>query len=66
MKSLMLFRKKEKFTQDKFAKELGVSTSYYSKIESGNKKPSYEFICKFILRFPNVNLKIFFQNFYHE
>lgn len=51
----MLFRKQENLTQDRIAKELGVSTSYYSKIESCNKTPSYEFIRKFISRFPNVD-----------
>ena len=33
-------RKQQGYTQETFAKELGVSTSHYSQVETGDKQPS--------------------------
>lgn len=44
---LVEFRKLQNFSQGEMAKAIGVSMSYYSKIESGVRNPSYNFIQKF-------------------
>ncbi|MFE8704063.1 helix-turn-helix domain-containing protein [Cytobacillus sp. FJAT-54145] len=38
------FRKLKGFTQESFAKELGVSVSILGEVERGNRMPSEEFI----------------------
>ena len=38
------FRKLKGFTQESFAKELGVSVSVLGEIERGNRMPDHEFI----------------------
>lgn len=40
------FRKKNEMNQKEMAKELEVSTLYYSKTESGYRMPSFEFVLK--------------------
>lgn len=68
MKSnLALFRLKKKKTMKEMALLLGVSLSYYSKIEWNERNPSYNFINKFKEIYPNVDGdKIFFANTTHE
>lgn len=59
--SLIEFRKSLNLKQNEIAKEIGVSPSYYYKVESGYQNPSYEFLLKFKKKFPNVSVdKIFF------
>lgn len=56
------FRKKNKLSQKEMAKEIDVSVSYYSKVESGYQNPSYEFMMKLKTRFPDVNIdEVFFD-----
>lgn len=50
------FRKSRKLNHKEMAKEIGVSASYYYKIESGYRNPSYEFLMKLKERFPDVNI----------
>lgn len=60
--NLIEFRKDKKMTRSEIAKEVGVSLSLYEKIELGARNPSYNFICKFIRAFNNVDVnKIFFE-----
>lgn len=40
------YRKKHCLNQTEMAKLLGTSQGYYSRIESGNRKPSFVFIKK--------------------
>lgn len=54
--TLEKFRKSKKLNQKEMAKEIGVSTSYYYKIESGYQNPSYDFLVKLKERFPKVNI----------
>ena len=51
--SLIEFRKS-------LAKEIGVSPSYYYKVESGYQNPSYEFLAKFKRRFPDASIDVLF------
>ena len=46
MKELKSFRNSLGMTCDEFAGKIGVSVSLYSKIETGNRKPSRSFIEK--------------------
>ena len=51
-----------KLSQREMAKEIGVSHSYYSKVEKGFQNPSYRFLWKFKHRFPEVDLdEMFFS-----
>lgn len=59
--SLIEYRKKLGYTQEEMAQKLEVSNSYYSKIESGHKNPSFNFINNFIRVYPNVDVNIFFE-----
>ena len=65
MKDLAFIRNKLNLTQAEMAEKLGVSFSYYQKIENGYKPPSYNFINKFIKIFPDTDISIFFQNYSH-
>ena len=42
-------------TQDEMAKIWGVTLSFYSKIESGDKNPSIQKLKEFKKRFPTAN-----------
>lgn len=56
------FRKSKGLNQKQMAKEIGVSVSYYYKIESGNHNPSYEFMRKLKDRFPKLCIdEMFFK-----
>jgi putative transcriptional regulator len=62
MNELILFRKSKALTQIQMSEVLGVSVSYYSKIESGNKKAGRNFIEKFKAVFSEASIeKIFFN-----
>ena len=61
MDKLKEFRNSKKLSQKDIAIQIGVSPSYYYKVESGYQTPSYEFLLKFKKKFPNVRVdKIFF------
>lgn len=49
-------------TQEKFAKELGVSTSLYVKYETGEREVSKNFIKKLKAAFPELDTNIFFNS----
>lgn len=62
MESLKQFRRSLKLNQKEMAMRLGVSPSYYYKIESGIQTPSYEFMSKLKKTFPGVSLdQMFFD-----
>lgn len=61
MKALKQFRESLRLNQKEMAIQIGVSASYYYKIESGMQTPSYEFMRKMKDRFPNISIdKMFF------
>lgn len=50
------FRKRLNLKSREMAKEIGVSHSYYYKIEENYQNPSYEFMRKLKKRFPEVSI----------
>lgn len=58
--NLAKFRVEKNFSTMDMAKKIGVSASYYEKIEYGQRKPSYNFIVKFKNAFPESDISIFF------
>ncbi|WP_369524323.1 helix-turn-helix domain-containing protein [Dubosiella newyorkensis] len=52
---------KSNLTQTEMADKLQVSYSYYSKVESGNKKPGFSFLEKLKSKFPEYDLNDFFE-----
>lgn len=62
MDKLREFRASLHMSQKNIAKRIGVSPSYYYKVESGYQNPSYEFLAKFKRSFPNASVdQIFFS-----
>ncbi|HBG7381053.1 TPA: helix-turn-helix transcriptional regulator, partial [Clostridioides difficile] len=55
------FRKNLGLTQKQLAERIGISKSYYSKIEGNFKKPGRGFLEKFKNTFPNEDMNIFFK-----
>lgn len=67
MNSLVDFRVSNNLTQLEISKKIGISHSYYSKIELGIRNPSFDFLFKFKNTFKDANIdKIFFENKSHE
>lgn len=60
MEELKNFRMSMNFTILEMANEIGVSKSFYEKIESGIRKPSRNFIEMLKKRFPQFDTNIFF------
>lgn len=54
--NLKNFRLSLKLNQKQMANEIGVSASYYYKIESGMQNPSYEFMRKLKHRYPCISI----------
>lgn len=52
---LISFRKEKELSISDMARKIGVSESYYEKIEYGNRTPSYNFLTKFKVAFPETN-----------
>ena len=44
---LLVFRKSKGLTQKQMAEQLGITSTHYSRIETGEANPSYELILKF-------------------
>ncbi|GAA0115689.1 helix-turn-helix transcriptional regulator [Clostridium senegalense] len=64
---LVNFRVKQKLTQQEMSKKIGTTLTFYSKVELGERNPSYNFIVKLKKEFPNANVdSIFFDNELHE
>lgn len=55
-KKLISFRKERDLSISEMAKKIGISESYYEKIEYGNRTPSYNFLTKFKDAFPGTNM----------
>lgn len=62
-KLLVEFRKSLGLTIEGMANEIGVSTSFYEKIEYGDRNPSYNFITAFKKAFPKVKVDEIFFNY---
>lgn len=62
MKQLKEFRNSLGLTISRFAEEIKVSKSLYEKVESGDRKPSREFITKLKTRYPQFDTNILFTN----
>ncbi len=60
MEQLKNFRKIANLNTEEMAKEIGISKSFYEKIELGYKKASNGFIEKLKKRFPFIDVNIFF------
>ena len=65
LEPLVLFRGEIGLTTEEMAKPIGVSKSFYEKIEGGQRNPSYGFISKFKEAFPDAENEIFFNNNLH-
>ncbi|ABG84175.1 DNA-binding protein [Clostridium perfringens ATCC 13124] len=62
MNSLQRFRLSKNLSRSEIAKLLGISESYYTKIELGIRNPSYNFLKKFKSKFRCTLDEIFFAN----
>lgn len=62
MDELKKFRMSLKLTISEFAQSIDVSKSLYEKVESGDRKPSREFMAKLKLQYPQFDVNIFFKN----
>ena len=60
MQTLKDIRQKHQLTQKEAARLLGVSYSYYVKVEEKRVNAGRGFIAKFARCFPNENLEVFF------
>lgn len=58
MKNIYLasFRQENNLTMDEMSEKIGISKSFYEKIESGKRQPSYNFIMKFKEVFPYADV----------
>ncbi len=64
--ALLQFRKSKRLTQEEFSKKIGITLTYYSKIELGLRNPSYNFLNKVKDKFPEVSIdEIFFKDGQH-
>ena len=59
--ALTEFRNNLGLTQVEMAEKIGISLSFYSKLEVGKRNPSFNFMTKFKNAFPNVDIHIFFD-----
>ena len=66
MEELKKFRKKQGKTRAEMAHILGVSRSFYEKIEMGDRNVSSNFLSKLKEKFPYVDVNIFFDKQSHE
>ncbi len=56
------FRISKELNQKQMAKEIGVSASYYYKVESETLNPSFEFMRKLKERFSDISIdEVFFK-----
>ena len=58
--NLIAFRKNSKKSISEMAEIIGLSASYYEKIERGDRMPSFNFLVKFKSSFPNIDTEQFF------
>ena len=62
MKELELFRKSLNLTRQEFAEAIKISKSLYEKVETGQRKPSRNFVEKLKCKFPQFDTNIFFNS----
>ena len=60
--NLIKFRHEQNKNIVQFARSIGVSRDVYYKIESGERTPSYKFLCKFVKAYPDANIIDIFFN----
>lgn len=61
--TLVNFRNTKKMSQLQFARHIGVSLSFLSKVELGARQPSFSFMKKLKSAFNDVDIdEIFFEN----
>ena len=60
MVNLINLRRSVALNKKAMAEKIGVSASYYYKVESGYQNPSYEFLKKFKERFPESDINELF------
>ena len=63
--NLITFRKNKNLSVPAMAEKIGISTSYYEKIEYGDRNPSYKFLAKFKKAFPESNTDYIFLSNNH-
>lgn len=59
-KNLIEFRNNTELSLSEMAQKIGVSKSYYEKVEYGDRKPGRNFIEKFKSAFPDVSVETIF------
>lgn len=60
--NLKTYRISLNLNQKEMAQKIGVSASYYYKVESENQNPSFEFLSKFKKAFPKISIdELFFS-----
>lgn len=64
-KELRNFRLSQNKSMEDISSEMGISKSFYEKVEYGQRTPSYGFIKRFKRQYPHCDTdKIFFSNNY--
>lgn len=63
--NLIAFRKDKNLSVPAMAEKVGISTSYYEKIEYGDRNPSYKFLAKFKQAFPEADTDYIFLSNNH-
>ncbi len=58
--NLIQFRKELCLSQEEFAKGIEISVSFYRKIETGARNPSYSFLTKLKGKYPSIKIDEFF------
>ena len=66
MENLKQFRRENGFSQNEMASRLGISKSFYEKLEYGDRSPSREVLQKFKDAFPSYDMNIFFDQQLHS
>jgi putative transcriptional regulator len=66
MEALKRFRHENGLSQNDMATRLGISKSFYEKIEYGDRNPSRDFLQRFKEAFPSYDMNIFFDEKPHR
>ena len=62
LNNLFEFRKNNNLSKEELANNLNISLSFYSKIETGRRNPSYNFLTKLKKYYPNIVIDEIFFN----
>lgn len=62
MEALERFRKEKGYSKEQMAKILGISCSFYEKVEGGQRNISGNFLKKLKEQFPEFDVNIFFES----